>query len=381
MENPLHPIKQTQDVLISGMEMCKIVKYLSEDQLPCIMQCSDLSVSSPEFSACQLRLCKSLTEKDRLSTSDCQKATNVNSDGFTSSAGILEFPENQTVSKDGKESYFRTSLIENIPLLLDCEDFEKSQLLLTSGLTYKQGVISPGFLPVSLELLGLTKCNAEENKLEEINEMLSRSLKTCSLSTNFATSAHKTWLQIIIKTISVEFVSKIMCKNIAEEMCIGHILKISNRSKENEIQLWGFLMNIDIVTQIRFSVEHKRILWHKNLGKFLKPDPQHSSATTAKYEPVSIFPLKFVHDMSFWENAALVFDENQLSSIVCEVAGDCVSNVTLIDTYHEPETKRTGRCYRLTFQSWDLCLSYETSWKLQSLIRLVTAEKMGITLR
>lgn len=381
LENALHPIKQTQDLLIYGMEMCKIVKYLSEDQLPCVMLRSDLAVTSPEFSACQLKLCKSLAEKGRLFTPDCQKATNVNSDGFPSSAGVLESPENQTVSKDGMESYFRTSLIENIPLLLDCEDFEKSQLLLTSGLTYKQGVISPGFLPVSIELLGLTKCNVEENKLEEINETLSCSLKTCSLSTNFTTSVHKTWIQIIIKTIAVEFVAKIMCKNIAEEMCIGHIFKISNQSKENEIQFWGFLINVDIVTQVRFSVQHKSILWHENLGKFLKPYPQHPSATTAKYKPICIFPLKFVHDMSFWENAALAFDENQLSSIVRDVAGDCVSSVTLIDTYHEPETKRTGRCYRLTFQSWDLCLSYETSWKLQSLIRLVTAEKMGITLR
>ena len=364
--------------MISEIKTLKIAKSVSEDQLPCVMHHSDLSISTPDSLACKLRLHESVREEeDKLSD-----YRNVSLNGLTSPTNVLDSPNDQIVSEEGMGFHFRTSLVENIPLLLESDDLEDHQLILTSGLTFRQGVISPELLPVSIELLGLAKYKMEESELtqEEICEMLSSTLKkSCSVTTEFVPLTNDSQSQMQIKTISVEFLIKIMCKNISEEMCIGHILKISNlKDKTSQV---GFLISIDSLAQIRLSLDQKSVLWQENAEKFLRPNPQLSSTFNTKYKPLSTFPLKFVHDMSFWENEALPFDESQFSCIIRDVAGDCVSSVTLIDSYLEPETKKTGRCYRLTFQSWDLCLSYETSWKLQSLIRLVTAEKMGIILR
>ena len=95
----------------------------------------------------------------------------------------------------------------------------------------------------------------------------------------------------------------------------------------------------------------------------------------------SLYPMTFVHDMSFWENKDVPFCMLEYCDIIRDVAGDSVINIQLLDTYTDSVTGKTSRCYRLTFQSVDKALSYDTSWKLQSLIRLEVEKKMKIELR
>lgn len=98
-------------------------------------------------------------------------------------------------------------------------------------------------------------------------------------------------------------------------------------------------------------------------------------------KPVSLYPMKFVHDMSFWENETELFDDLAYCDVIRNVAGDTVISLELLDTYVDSVTGRRSRCYRLTFQSADDALSYDTSWKLQSLIRLEVQKQLKITLR
>ncbi|CAL1533716.1 unnamed protein product [Lymnaea stagnalis] len=98
-----------------------------------------------------------------------------------------------------------------------------------------------------------------------------------------------------------------------------------------------------------------------------------------KLSPFSLYPMKFAHDLSFWENGD--FAESELYEIIRCAAGDLVVKVTLIDLYNDASTGRFSRCYRLHFLSHDRALSYLTSWKLQSVIRMSVAHKLKITLR
>ncbi|XP_046559648.1 ferredoxin-fold anticodon-binding domain-containing protein 1 homolog [Haliotis rubra] len=104
------------------------------------------------------------------------------------------------------------------------------------------------------------------------------------------------------------------------------------------------------------------------------------TGTTVKYKPFSLYSMKFFHDLSFWESPRQ-FEEQTLHDVVRDVAGDVVTDVKMIDSYHDVETERRSRCYRMTFQSHDQALSYITSWKLQSMLRLEVASRMGIILR
>jgi phenylalanyl-tRNA synthetase alpha chain len=85
--------------------------------------------------------------------------------------------------------------------------------------------------------------------------------------------------------------------------------------------------------------------------------------------------------MSFWEHETKPFDEDIFFDVIRGVAEDSIMSVELIDSYICETTGRKSCCYRLQFQSHDKALSYDTSWKLQSIIRLEVARILEIILR
>lgn len=148
----------------------------------------------------------------------------------------------------------------------------------------------------------------------------------------------------------------------------------------------------------RYSIEDDRLLWSHDtrvLDQFTKLTSEQYQDNVAKFEQnschklsqtdvlrsPSLYPMTFSHDMSFWESQSLAFNELDYCNIIRDVAGDCVTHVDLIDTYTDPVSEKCSRCYRLKFQSADKVLSYDTSWKLQSLIRLEVEKRMKIELR
>lgn len=153
-----------------------------------------------------------------------------------------------------------------------------------------------------------------------------------------------------------------------------------------------------------YNIKDERLLWSNDfrvLGQFaeincrkvlprqgLQNSAAKSKLASAKpcdeiagFRSPSLYPMTFVHDMSFWENPSIPFSVLEYCNIIRDIAGDCVINVELIDRYTDLVTGRYSRCYRLTFQSADKALSYNTSWKLQSLIRLEVEKRMKIELR
>lgn len=153
-----------------------------------------------------------------------------------------------------------------------------------------------------------------------------------------------------------------------------------------------------MLASYKYSIEDERLLWshdsrvvdqftrntceqyQDNVVK-VEQNSCHKQSQTDVVRSPSLYPMTFSHDMSFWENQSLPFNELEYFNIIRDVAGDCVTHVDLIDTYTDPESGKCSRCYRLTFQSADKVLSYDTSWKLQSLIRLEVEKRMKIVLR
>ncbi|KAH3888278.1 ferredoxin-fold anticodon-binding domain-containing protein 1-like [Dreissena polymorpha] len=101
----------------------------------------------------------------------------------------------------------------------------------------------------------------------------------------------------------------------------------------------------------------------------------------SKFQTVSLYPMTYVHDMSFWEKDSTAFDELVFSDCIRDVAGDNVVSVMFLDGYKDSKSGRQSRCYRLVFQSADKAMPYDASWRLQSILRLYVQHKMGITLR
>ncbi|XP_005093632.1 uncharacterized protein LOC101851021 isoform X2 [Aplysia californica] len=139
------------------------------------------------------------------------------------------------------------------------------------------------------------------------------------------------------------------------------------------------LLSLDNIAGAVCSLPNSRLLWSLR-DKFTQQF--HASGFPHVYQPFSLFPMKLVHDLSFWlKDSEETVDEYELADAVRCVAGDFVVRVQLIDTYQDQESGQRSRCYRLHFLSHDQALPYLTSWKLQSLIRMEVARRMGVTLR
>ncbi|CAG5133541.1 unnamed protein product [Candidula unifasciata] len=141
------------------------------------------------------------------------------------------------------------------------------------------------------------------------------------------------------------------------------------------------LLHLDnIVCQI-CSIDDPRILWSQS-KRFTDQFQPPSSSFPPQFQQFSLFPMRFTHDLSFWQNDSdSEFDVTEMYNIILYTAGDLVYSVSLRDIYTDPDTGRVSRCYRLRFTSHDQALPYLTSWKLQSLIRMEVAQKLGVTLR
>lgn len=142
-----------------------------------------------------------------------------------------------------------------------------------------------------------------------------------------------------------------------------------------------FSLNLDRLAVELYQLSNIRLLWSEDrrvkdgFHTMLTSDPPHILPT------VSLYPLVFSHDMSFWENSEKSFSEHDFLSVIREVCGDLVVCVELLDQFHSVELNKSSRCYRLQFQSFDRALSYDTSWQLQSRLRLCVASTLEVELR
>ncbi|XP_061166959.1 ferredoxin-fold anticodon-binding domain-containing protein 1-like [Saccostrea echinata] len=158
---------------------------------------------------------------------------------------------------------------------------------------------------------------------------------------------------------------------------IGHVFSYTKGNKTFDI----FSLNLDKLAVPLFQLPNIRLLWSQDsqvvegYQKMLKSDPPLLLPT------ISLYPLVFSHDISFWENTQIPFNEPDFLSVIREVCGDLVVCVELLDRFHSVELNKVSRCYRLQFQAFDKALSYDTSWKLQSHLRLCVASVMKVELR
>ena len=209
--------------------------------------------------------------------------------------------------------------------------------------------------------------------------------------------SHKFELEgkVEVKVVKDIYIKDRHTENVSQH--VGFILKSSSQKSNNFLVL---ILHLDsIICHIR-GIPDPRLLWSHSpkvlgqLEKFASLGFNVSSETPMsfdgsfpashdQFQVVSLYPMKFVHDLSFWENSTSdgPFDEDELLEVIRYTAQDYVVKISLLDTYTEAESSRTSRCYRLHFQSHSMAFPYAVSWKLQSLIRIEVARRLGVVLR
>ncbi|ESO97532.1 hypothetical protein LOTGIDRAFT_152624 [Lottia gigantea] len=250
----------------------------------------------------------------------------------------------------------RTSLMEQLGDLSSLSVCE-SKCYYSAGITARPCLINLNSIPVQHEFLvvcpivsSISFDSFSQNVLETLGTLSTLDLEICDTANQCA---------------------EVIMKGKVTPVKIGSIL-LSN-------DCYTLLLYLDKLTQIVFGIDQIRLLWSKD--QRFSTQFEDVSKWPIEFKPFYLYPMKFVHDLSLWEKESEEFDELRMCNIIRNITGDCVENVTLLDRFQDLTTSKWSRCYRFTYISHDQALSYITSWKLQSLLRLQLAKTLGITLR
>ena len=142
---------------------------------------------------------------------------------------------------------------------------------------------------------------------------------------------------------------------------------------------WAFGLGLDRLSMLLFQIPDIRLLWSqdprfieqfKSVG--IEPDTNIEFRLFSKFSPC-------YKDITFW--LPNDFSENDFYEVVRSIGGDLVEKVELIDEFCHPQTKKTSRCYRITYRSMDRNITNEEINAIQSRVRDVAEEKLRVELR
>ena len=294
--------------------------------------------------------------------------------------------------------HLRCSLLENLAHLDSFMRGKSSKAVLMSGIVFRQCSVSPVELPVSHETVVVAE--SDHQSVDDLANQLCVALRVvvgetaavtvkAKRSHSHFTVGDKSRISVAL-TLQAEGAQK--CVTLGEvfrfetdDRAASTVDRQAEESGELCRTLVGAVLYLDNIACLALRLPDVRLLWSEDerfTGQFSSSgsgsDPRSFLPT---YRPISLYPVRCVHDLSFWESPERVFDEADFLAVVREVADDAVTGVWLLDRFESGDLGKTSRCYRLVFQSHDRALSYIASWKLQSVVRLTVAQRMGVTLR
>ena len=329
------------------------------------------------------------------STSDTASGIRQQPNSSASPADKNETHRNPQLPSTDTLFHLRCSLLENLAQLDHYMTVKSSKAVLMSGIVFRQCPISPFELPVSHETVILTKSDNET--VDDLANQLCAAIRVVmgeetavtvkvKDSPSDYTLGEKSHISVTL-TLQAEGAPKFatlgeVFRFEASDCAASQSSQQAPTPQEPPRTLIGAVLYLDNIACLALHLPDVRLLWSED-ERFISQFSVDSSPPSffPAYKPFSLYPVRCVHDLSFWENADRVFEETDFLDVVREVADDCVTSVSLVDKFESADLGKTSRCYRLVFQSHDRALSYITSWKLQSVLRLKVAHRMGVQLR
>jgi phenylalanyl-tRNA synthetase alpha chain len=161
---------------------------------------------------------------------------------------------------------------------------------------------------------------------------------------------------------------------------------------------WAFGMGLERLAMVLYDIPDIRLFWSDD-PRFLSQFASAATSTTPiKFKPFSSYS-PVIKDVSFWlppaeasaaaaatttaatATATAPFHDNDLYSVVRDVAGDLVESVALVDSFVHPKTKRPSRCYRITYRHLSRMLTNAEVDVLQATVRERLKARPDIELR
>ncbi|KAL3841549.1 hypothetical protein ACJMK2_019674 [Sinanodonta woodiana] len=333
-----------------------------------------------------------MTQQGQLFKADTEDNTEICRDLFRSSGCI-----------DRQDIILRTSLLEDA---VNCLQGMSGNCRLFHGRVFRRCQIQPYDLPVQHHMMAVIKlqsgCETKElsrtktllldnqpkqNEFEMLRwgeDGISRSIiSVCEKILNVGCSLNFVCNDDTMLTkgdnipLNLMFTGRIQVQPSVgtNNNVLGEVFEGEESSDREKV--FVLILYVDRMTMFAYQIPDIKFIWSSDYRVLFN----FSTPVEEKFCPPILYPLMFTHDLSFWESDRIMFDQLEFCDCIRDVANDVVTSVLLLDIYRDPKTGRVSRCYRLTFHSCDRALSYATSWKLQSLVRLTVADRLGVQLR
>ncbi|XP_053103726.1 phenylalanine--tRNA ligase, mitochondrial isoform X3 [Hemicordylus capensis] len=147
-----------------------------------------------------------------------------------------------------------------------------------------------------------------------------------------------------------------------------------NAGAENRIG-WAFGLGLERLAMILYGIPDIRIFWSED-ERFLKQFRVPHIHQKVLFQPFSKYP-PVINNISFWLPSEK-YSQNDFYDLVRTIGGDVVENVSLIDEYTHPKTKRVSHCYRITYRHLERTLTQKEVSSIHQSIEESTVQELGV---
>ncbi|XP_033028520.1 ferredoxin-fold anticodon-binding domain-containing protein 1 isoform X5 [Lacerta agilis] len=161
------------------------------------------------------------------------------------------------------------------------------------------------------------------------------------------------------------------------KLCVGTISTTPWQPTSIDREIICASLNLDLLAMHVCEIFDWRMLWSSD-ERFLN---QFAGGHLGPFKSFSLYPVSYVHDVSFWVSKPEEFNETQLHAIARCVSSESVVSIQLLDSFWHPGTGQTSLCYRITYQSCDKALSRQQVATMQMKLRKEIQRCLHVTLR
>ncbi|XP_025833844.1 probable phenylalanine--tRNA ligase, mitochondrial [Agrilus planipennis] len=143
---------------------------------------------------------------------------------------------------------------------------------------------------------------------------------------------------------------------------------------------WAFGLGLERVAMCIYQIPDIRLFWSQDSG-FLSQFKTSDPNAKIIYKPVSQYP-QCINDISFWlPDDAQEFSSNDFYDIVRSIGGDIIEQVSLVDEFFHPKTKKTSHCYRIVYRHMERTLTQAEVNQVHKKIAMQATKSLGVTVR
>ncbi|XP_068097042.1 ferredoxin-fold anticodon-binding domain-containing protein 1 [Hyperolius riggenbachi] len=284
----------------------------------------------------------------------------------------------------------RPSLIYFIKDIMERSDVTPGALTAISGPVFRKCLISPRMMPVYHELLLLLCCPSDrltdqlQMQMETLDHAVMAIMKLVfsGMTQPGIEELNMTKPPLHMSCLHFHELSSVSYGiNMSYNDCdmeIGTIKIVSPGDLSNDLSFNIITsLNLDLMVMCLLDIEDWRMLWTTD-ERFLQ---QFNQQQLKRFQNFCLYPPYYSHDISFWVEDGSELDELEFHTIVWRLSKGNIVSIKLLERYEDGKMGRTSLCYRMTYQSCDRALSYESALEMQLELRYELQRCLHITLR